>query len=104
MEHPIGKRDAEQRPQGAAIRLGGADQAGKLTIELGLLGEDVADDAAALRRGGRRPRDAERGLGMCGRNRDDRQQRGREPDTRDQTPPHMSHGQLTAILFANTEP
>jgi hypothetical protein len=41
---------------------------------------------------------------VSGRDRDNCQQRRREPGARNQRPPGMSHGQLTAILFANTEP
>ena len=50
VEDAVEEGDAEQRPHRAAVGLGGADDARKVLIELGLLGENPADDAVGGRR------------------------------------------------------
>ena len=60
VEDAVDERHAEQRPDRAAVGLGGADDARHVAIELGLLGEHPADDAVGRRRRGRRARRAER--------------------------------------------
>src|SRR3954469_2593609 len=63
MADAVKKRDAEQRPGGAAVGLGGANGAGHHAVELGLLVEDVAGKSADLAAIG--ARNAE-GLRHCG--------------------------------------
>ena len=50
VEDAVDEGDAEQRIGGAAVGLGGADQARQLEIEFRLLGQDPAGEAARLRR------------------------------------------------------
>jgi hypothetical protein len=59
VKNAVGKGDAKQRPDRAAIRLRRAYGRRHLAIEFGLFGEDPSDDAADLRLGWR-PRTAER--------------------------------------------
>src|SRR5215510_5219779 len=73
MEDAVEKRHAEQAPDRAAIGLGLADQAGELTVELVLLGDDPAEHAVGWRRrgwwrlGSPAFRDAER-IALCQQN------------------------------------
>src|SRR5262249_55430245 len=103
MEDAVRKRNSKQGPERAGVGLGGANQTRERAIEFGLLGEDPADDAAALRRWCTWARNAKRCLCMsehCG----DEQHSNHKGDPRDPPPRQTFHGQLTAILFANIAP
>ena len=66
VKNAVEERQSEQGPGGAAVGLGGAEQARKLAIEFRLLGEDPTEHAAHRRRRRLRTRRAERGgLSKC---------------------------------------
>ena len=106
MENSVEERQAEQGKGRAAVRLGGADQAGKLPVERGLLGEQPANDPAHRLRRARRARHAkwralrEHHLGEpdAEKNCDDDRERGHEPHR------PRAHGHSTSTLVANCAP
>ena len=46
MKDAVDEGHAKQGPDGGAVGLGGADDARKVLVEFGLLGENPADDSA----------------------------------------------------------
>ena len=111
VKNTVQERQPEQAPGGAAVGLGGADQAGELTIEFGLLGEDPTQYAPDGRGRHLRTRRAEwAGLSECAIDQARGKQKAgydahQQSELADRQPPsHGFHGHFTIILFANSVP
>ena len=110
MKNPIGKRDRQQGPDGAAVRLRGANGRGHLAVEFGLLCQQPSNEAADLRLGAARARAAERTLRQqdmrdaVERNHDQNGGGADRHAARDAAAEKMPHGQSTVILLANIAP
>src|SRR5216684_1664166 len=109
MEDAVEERQSEQAPGGAAVGLGGANEAGELAVELRLLGEDEAEHAADRRRRRRRRTGAaerpglrERGVEHA-RQEQHRRRQQREPNDRSPSDDGF-YGHFTTILLAYSEP
>jgi hypothetical protein len=115
----VQKRQAEQAPNGRAVDLGGADEAGHRAVEFGLLGEQPADHAADLGRWRDGPRSAKgRGLRKraverarpCEEDKRGSQGNERKHERSPVSPPGgeaneaAHHGHFTETLLANMAP
>ena len=111
MKNTVQERQPEKGPGGAAVGLGGADQARELAVEFGLLGEDPTQHAPDGRGRHLRTRRTKRaGLRECAIDQAcDEQKAGNDADEQSdmagrQPPTRGFQGHFTVILFANSVP
>src|SRR5262249_34374212 len=109
VKNPIEERQSEQAPGSMAVGLGRADEAGKLTVEFGLLGEDPAEHTAHRHRW-RLPAPRAEGARLRQRGIERKQQ---QPGNRDEEQNEMNdrslpddgfHGYFTTISLTYAEP
>src|ERR1700733_737170 len=109
MEYAVGERDRQQRPDRAAVGLGGANGRRHLAIEFGLLRQQPADDTADLCVGSRAGT-AERVLRQCvmqgaiGGKADGCDYEATQRDLSACCHARIPQGQSTEILLANIAP